>query len=836
MSKLSARPLRPSFARIATPLVVSLGFVTTGFAQTVPTPAVAPVGGLSEASLAKLTADLDAARVKAGIVGMSLVVVQDDKVVLLKGFGQRDAAKKLPVTSNTLFQIGSSTKAFTALSVLMAVDDGKLQLSDSPKKYLPYFRINDPATDKAITIRDLMCHRSGLTRTDLAMMTGGLNREELIRVAGIAKPTAKLGEKFQYQNIMFTAAGEAAAQAEKTPYESLVEKRILAPLGMSHTIFSVSAMQHSSDFSRGYRVSTETKAATMLPERNIEATAPAGAIESNAQDMALWLRFMLNGDGTFGGKRLVSAANFAELTKPQMSLGGTQSYGLGWFLEDWKGHKVVEHGGNIDGFSTAVAFMPDRRLGFALLINDNDAALGPQSLGMVWNDLVSDGSPQTASATGAAATAAANAAATTPSPAVPPLAPETLPGTYSSTTPAISMTVAKGAEGKLTLTVIGQPPYPLEVVIGNRYKLGAPAPDGFFATFRPVAAGTELFLEQPQGNFTLTREAALSTAELSPALQAIAGDYDKDGRTVSLTGQNGTLSAIIPGQPAYPLVASADAKPDTFTSPALPSGFVFEIQRDAATGKPVALMVHQPNGDFRFTRVAAGATADLPTVDDLLAKMIAAAGGEAALRRHKTSVTTATVDFENQGVTAEETEWARAPDALATHLNLIALGKKIATVDEFCDGPANAGAQWSSFSPVAPFEGKTLVAEKREADFYSNLLDAHTVFATIEIRRHARVGSEDAFVVVETPKGGGIPATIFVSAKTYLVLRRDTTDPDSGLPLSSTLGDYRPVDGVQTPFLSIEQDAAQGTVVTRVQTVKFDVPVPDRVFHAPTGK
>jgi CubicO group peptidase (beta-lactamase class C family) len=159
---------------------------------------------------------------------MSLAIVKDGEIVFMKGFGYKDFEKKIPVTADTQFAIGSSSKAFTALSVLMSQDEGKLSLDDSPKKYLPYFKINDAEIDKNITVRDLMSHSSGLNRTDLGWVTGKLSREEIIRVAGEAKPMAKLHEKFFYQNVMFVAAGEIVAKVQKMPWEKFVPKEFQA--------------------------------------------------------------------------------------------------------------------------------------------------------------------------------------------------------------------------------------------------------------------------------------------------------------------------------------------------------------------------------------------------------------------------------------------------------------------------------------------------------------------------------------------------------------------------------------------------------------------------------
>ena len=154
------------------------------------------------APLAEIEKTIDAKRKELGIPGISLAIVKDDKIIYLKGLGLKDVEHKLPVTPDTRFAIGSATKAFTGMLAVMSADEGKLSLDDSPKKFLPYFTLRDPDAAAKITIRDLLSHRSGLNRTDLAMVTGLLTREELIRVAGMAKPTAKLGEKFQYQNVM----------------------------------------------------------------------------------------------------------------------------------------------------------------------------------------------------------------------------------------------------------------------------------------------------------------------------------------------------------------------------------------------------------------------------------------------------------------------------------------------------------------------------------------------------------------------------------------------------------------------------------------------------------
>jgi CubicO group peptidase (beta-lactamase class C family) len=467
-------------------LTLYIAVVPTALVAQQPKPAATATDYTS--ALAAIEKTLEEKRNELGIPGMSLVIVKDDKVIYLKGLGVKDFERNIPVTPDTRFAIGSSTKAFTAMLAMMSADEGKLSLDDSPTKFLPYFTLYDKEAAAKITMRDLLSHRSGLNRTDLAMVTGVLNREELIKVAGMAKPTAKLGEKWQYQNIMFAAAGEAVAKAQNSTWDDLIVKRIFKPLGMNNSDTSIEDMQKSRDYSFGYDYNATTKETRRLPARAIVAAAPAGAIDSSARDMAQWVRFMLN-NGVVNGKRLVSEKNFEELTRKQINIGGSVDYGLGWFLRQWNGHKVVEHGGNIDGFNAQVAFMPDQKLGFVLLTNVTGSPLGGIAMSTIWKELVA-----------VPVTTEAKAPAADPKQEV---------GKY--VLPAgVSFDVSL-KDDKLVLTVPGQPPYPLENLGGRRYKLGEPAPAGFFATFRPVKdkeSETELYIEQPQGNVVLQKAAA----------------------------------------------------------------------------------------------------------------------------------------------------------------------------------------------------------------------------------------------------------------------------------------------------------------------------------------
>ncbi|MFL6332415.1 MAG: serine hydrolase [Pyrinomonadaceae bacterium] len=787
-----------------------------------PAPAAAPSD--LGARLAAVEKVVEEKRQALGIPGLSLVIVKDDKVIYLKGLGYKDFEHKVPVTPDTLFAIGSSSKAFTALLVQMAADEGKLSLDDSPKKFLPYFKLQDPKADAQITLRDLLSHSSGLNRTDLAWVSGVLNREEVIRVAAQAKPTAKLREKFQYQNVMYAAAGEIVGRAEHSTWEKLVAERIFKPLGMKSSDTSVPEMQKAQDYSYGYVYEEATKETRRLPMRDFPAVAPAGAINSSARDMAQWLRLMLGG-GAFEGKRLVSEQSFAELFKPQMKVAGSVSYGLGWFLREWKGHKVAEHGGNIDGFNAQVALMPDQHLGFVMLTNVSASPLPASTMNVVWSNLVGD---PNAPAPSAATVAAADPAAKI----------ENEAGEYLLEAVNVKMAVAV-KEGKLNLTVPGQPTYTLEPAGGRRYKLAGA--EGFYATFRPAKGNpqeTEMYLEQPQGNVALKRVKAAdastagasgASADYNGALKEVVGSYEpeKQGPDVEVAVRDGRVVLVVPGQPAYPLV---ERSKDVLGSTALPESYSVVVRRDEA-GRVAGLTLKQPGAETVFNR-AVEFKASM-TVDELMRKVVEATGGEAALRRHRTLRIVADVELLHQGVSGEALIYARAPNSASQDVTLTALGKKIGSFHEFFDGAQ--GGEEGSFFPFDPKTGKELEETRNASDFYAPL-NWKTVFKTAEIRKMSKVDGEETYVVLFTPEKGS-PVTQYISAKTFLPLRTDTvaTSDTISMPVTETYSDYRSVDGVLIPFRRVSNSQEMGDTVLKIREARFDAPVPEEAFKRKAG-
>ncbi len=315
------------------------------------------------------------------VPGLALAVVQGDKVALLKAYGYRDVEKQSPVTPKTLFAIGSITKSFTVTMLGMEMAEGKVDWDKPVREFLPAFKLNDPVVTEQITMRDLVTHRSGLPRHDLVWYTSDFSREDLIRRLRYLEASKPLRSTFQYNNLMFMTAGYIAGLLDGMSWEDAVSQRVLKPLGMTGTNFSILDTQNSPDFAQPYRKGRDLKAEVKrIPFdqqcSNRCAIGPAGEINSNVEDMSKYMLFHMN-RGRFGGKQLLSENNAVQMQIPQMVIQGapsypevgTQSYGMGFIVASYRGHKMVEHGGAIDGFTAELAFLPADRIGVVVLTN-----------------------------------------------------------------------------------------------------------------------------------------------------------------------------------------------------------------------------------------------------------------------------------------------------------------------------------------------------------------------------------------------------------------------------------------------------------------------------------
>lgn len=315
------------------------------------------------------------------VPGVGIAVVKGGKIILAEGYGLRDVPNKLPVTARTIFAIGSSSKAFTATAVGILVDEGKLGWDKRVRDYLPTFRLQDEYAAALMTPRDLLCHRSGLARHDLAWIGSAFSRKELFDRMRFLESNADFRSIFQYNNFMFMTAGYLVGEVTGSTWEDVVRSRIFEPLGMKDSDFSIKDSRKKPDLALPYGEKEDK--IIELPFRDIDAIGPAGSINSNVLDMAQWVLLNLN-KGKAGDKQVISEANLAQIHSPQMVIQAgefrmlerfpemfSSSYGLGWIVTQYRGHPWIHHGGNIDGFTAFVTFFPRDDMGVVVLSNKN---------------------------------------------------------------------------------------------------------------------------------------------------------------------------------------------------------------------------------------------------------------------------------------------------------------------------------------------------------------------------------------------------------------------------------------------------------------------------------
>jgi CubicO group peptidase (beta-lactamase class C family) len=315
--------------------------------------------------------------------GMAIAIVKDDKVIFAKGYGVRELGKPERVDENTLFAIASNTKAFTAASLAILVDEKKLDWNDKVTKYLPDFQMPEPWVTGEITIRDIVSHRSGLGTFsgDLLWYESTYTPAQVLSRVRYLKPTASFRSAFGYQNLMFIAAGRVIEKVSGKPWPQFVKEHFLGPLGMSRTTTTIGdlkdnvAMPHNESFGKLHA----------LPHRSVDGADSAAGLNASVADLTKWIRLQL-GRGTFQGKEIFSSQRSWEMWQPNIMMPVSEAaaksnptrhfsgYGMGWFVFDYQGRKVMNHSGGLDGMLSYTTLVPEDNLGFVVLTNSEAPA------------------------------------------------------------------------------------------------------------------------------------------------------------------------------------------------------------------------------------------------------------------------------------------------------------------------------------------------------------------------------------------------------------------------------------------------------------------------------
>ena len=314
------------------------------------------------------------------VPGVAIGLVKDGEVVLAQGFGKRDREAGQDVTPQTMFGIASCTKAFVAMALAMLVDEGKLDWDAPLRNSLPGFKLSESVASERITTRDILSHRTGLPGHDLLAYGTELTAEELLTRLPYLEMNKDIRTTWQYNNLMYGVAGHLIQCISGQRWDAFVRQRILEPLSMKHTCFTIAEVQQMPDYAMPYHLVDDKIQRTDF-YRLVGADAPAGSINSNAEDMTKWLRCLLDKTQYGEGQRLVSEAQFQQLIGPQMIMSpwsyqteryteeSRMCYAFGWWVYTYRGHRIVQHSGGIDGFSVLTTFLPDDNIGVVVLTN-----------------------------------------------------------------------------------------------------------------------------------------------------------------------------------------------------------------------------------------------------------------------------------------------------------------------------------------------------------------------------------------------------------------------------------------------------------------------------------
>jgi CubicO group peptidase (beta-lactamase class C family) len=534
------------------------------------------------------------------VPGVAVAVVKDGKVILAEGYGVRDVKNKLKVTSKTLFAIGSSSKAFTAADAGILVDDGKLEWDKPVREYLPTFQMWDEVATKEMTLRDLLCHRSGLPRHEFMWIGSPLSRQGIFDRLRYLEPTHGFRQTWQYQNQMIMTAGYLIGEVSHSSWEDFTRTRIFEPLGMTRASFSIETMKADADHSLPYGEKKDQ--VVEIPYRNIDIIGPAGSINASVEDMAKWVLMNL-AKGKAGDKRIVSEAAMKEIHSPQMIIQDATflmlhdfpelyypSYGMGWFLTSYRGHGILHHGGNIDGFSAMVSFMPRENMGLVILTNLNGSMLPTITLYNIYDRLLgldpigwSQRFKDIVDKMKAQAEKAKKEAVSDKKPGTTPSHPlDEYIGDYVH--PAYgTMSIVKDGAGLKAQFHGGNLPmshyhYDVFELNGEADMEGLTLKGTFGMDLKGAIVSLSLPLEAGVKDIVFTRQAEKRLFERS-FLEKLCGAYDLMGQTVTvaLKGEN-TLTVTVPGQPPVDLVPAVGT---SFTIKGVPGASV-EFKLDAS--------------------------------------------------------------------------------------------------------------------------------------------------------------------------------------------------------------------------------------------------------------
>jgi CubicO group peptidase (beta-lactamase class C family) len=318
------------------------------------------------------------------IPGMAVAIVKDNEIVFSKGYGVRETGTSKMVDTKTLFSCASTTKAMTAVCMGILADEGKVKWTDPVINYLPTFKLYDPYVTRELTIQDLFTHNSGVGNTDFLWGDNNLSSDEILAKLQLVKPSYSLRSSFIYQNIFYLVAGKVIEKITGKPWKVYIKEKIFNPLGMMNTYAALKDIHEENLAKPHFLIDNKV---TIIDKDIADIIGPAGSVSSCADDIALWMKAMID-SSKFKGGRLVSASTWQYLLKPktlvtesefyptqQITKPNFTTYAMGWFQQDYKGYKLNFHTGSLAGEVAIHAQLPDRKFGIYVFENLDHAEL-----------------------------------------------------------------------------------------------------------------------------------------------------------------------------------------------------------------------------------------------------------------------------------------------------------------------------------------------------------------------------------------------------------------------------------------------------------------------------
>lgn len=548
---------------------------------------------------------------RMNVPGAGIAIIHGDKVVKSFGVGYADLEAQRAATGNTVFAIGSSSKAFTALGLGLLVDEGKLEWEEPVREYMPDFRMYDDFATEEMTAIDLLTHRSGLPRHDILWyLNDDLTREEIYHRLRYLEPTKSFRSAWQYQNLMYMTAGILTERLSDMSWEDYTKAKIFDPLGMTSANFDIMSLPTLPDYALGYIEKEEEL--EVIDYHPLPAIGPAGSINASAADMGKWVSLHLNG-GKVGDQQLISESSLSDLHRSRMYIGSGggaagvshMGYALGWMTYDWNGNNIVEHGGNIDGFSALVYMAPEENIGFVILTNKNgtgygsfvaryalDLLTGKESTDYYTADQddEDDEEEKDEEEEDEEEDKASPFADTSPQRENADYAGAYLDKGYGEV-------VIAEVDGKLYLqygTLDGELQHRhFETFRAELEDIGQEIEIQFVAGANGKVRSLEIEVEPSLGHPIIFEKQADASMKSPEYLDKLVGTYNLDGQQLTIKRVRDYITLDVPGQPTYDLEADSDNE----FKLTIASGYSVEFH--FKKGKVVALELHQPNGDFR---------------------------------------------------------------------------------------------------------------------------------------------------------------------------------------------------------------------------------------------